>query len=150
MGFHLMVMLRSTMGPYGRPVIEVAYGEMILSLHWGCMGDDSSGRVVGVSAWCIAHVWHTWVNTSVGSVYIFFGFSRYKNLYVLCFQIYTYYKRTLVDFNLILARWDLENVFDRPWVFFQNRNWTTDDFYDLYCKWVLRVNNYYIIYWFFK
>ena len=43
------VMLRSTTGPYGRPVIEVAYGEMILSLHRGCMGDDSSGRVVGVS-----------------------------------------------------------------------------------------------------
>ena len=44
-----MVMLRSTTGPYGRPVIEVAYGEMILSLHRGCEGDDSSGRVVGVS-----------------------------------------------------------------------------------------------------
>ena len=28
-----MVMLRSTTGPYGRLVIEVAYGEMILSLH---------------------------------------------------------------------------------------------------------------------
>ena len=44
------VMLRSTTGPYGRPVIEVAYGKMILSLHRGCEGDDSSGRVVGVSA----------------------------------------------------------------------------------------------------
>ena len=50
------VMLRSTTGPYGRPVLEVAYGEMILSLHQGCMRDDSSGRVVGVSACCIAHV----------------------------------------------------------------------------------------------
>ena len=49
-GFHVTVMLRSTTGPYGRLVIEVAYGEMILSLHRGCMGDDSSGRVVGVSA----------------------------------------------------------------------------------------------------
>ena len=29
MCFHLMVMLHSTMGSYGRPVIEVAYGEMI-------------------------------------------------------------------------------------------------------------------------
>ena len=48
--FHVTVMLRSTTGPYGRPVIEVAYGEMILSLHRDCMGDDSSGRVVGVSA----------------------------------------------------------------------------------------------------
>ena len=50
MNFIVTVMLRSTMGPYGRPVVEVAYGEMILSLHQGCMGDDSSGRVVGVSA----------------------------------------------------------------------------------------------------
>ena len=45
-----MVMLRSTTGSYGRLVIEVAYREMILSLHRGCMGDDSSRRVVGVSA----------------------------------------------------------------------------------------------------
>ena len=50
MDFLLMVMLRNTTGPYGRPVIEIAYGEMILSLHRGCTGDDSSGRVVGVSA----------------------------------------------------------------------------------------------------
>ena len=50
MGFELMVMLRSTTGPYGRPVIQVAYGEMILSLHRGCVGDDSSRKVVGVSA----------------------------------------------------------------------------------------------------
>ena len=48
--FHVMVMLRSTTGPYGQPVIEVAYGEMIFSLHRGCMGDDSSRRVVRVSA----------------------------------------------------------------------------------------------------
>ena len=75
--------LRSTTGPYRRLVIEVAYGEMILSLHRGCVGDDSSGRVVGVSTWCITHVWHTRVNTNVGSVYtIFFGFSWYKNIYI--------------------------------------------------------------------
>ena len=49
MDFKLIVMLRSTTSPYGRPVIEVAYGEMILSLYRDCMGDDSSGRVVGVS-----------------------------------------------------------------------------------------------------
>ena len=48
--FHLTVMLRSTTGPYGRPVIEVAYGKMILSLHRDCIGDDSLGRVVVVSA----------------------------------------------------------------------------------------------------
>ena len=48
--FHLMVMLRSIIGPYGRSVIEVTYGEMIFSLHRGCMRDDSSRKVVGVSA----------------------------------------------------------------------------------------------------
>ena len=50
MDFNLMVMLRSTTGLYGRPMIEVTYGEMIFSLYRGCIGDDSSGRVVGVSA----------------------------------------------------------------------------------------------------
>ena len=47
--FYLMVILRSTTGPYGRPVIEVTYADDI-SLHRGCIGDISSGRVVGVSA----------------------------------------------------------------------------------------------------
>ena len=88
MDFRLMVMLRSTTGPYEWPVIEVVYGVMILSLHRDCMGDDISGRVVGVSKWCIAHVWHTRVNTSVGSVYtIFLGFHDIKTyIYVYCFQ----------------------------------------------------------------
>ena len=49
MGFYFMVILRSITGPYGQPMIEVAYGEMLLSLHRGCMGVDSSGRVVGMS-----------------------------------------------------------------------------------------------------
>ena len=114
MSFYFMVMLRNTTGPYGRLVIEVAYREMILSLHRGCMGDDSLGRVVGVSAWCITHIWHTRVNTSMGLVYIFSGFQRYKNLYVLCFQIYMYYKITLAGSDLVLTRWGSENVFDCP------------------------------------
>ena len=42
-----MVMLRNTTGPYGRPVIEVAYGEMMFSLHRGCMRDDSSEEWLG-------------------------------------------------------------------------------------------------------
>ena len=50
MSFYFMVILRSTTGPNRRLVIEVAYREMIFSLHRGCMGDDSSGRVVGVLA----------------------------------------------------------------------------------------------------
>ena len=47
--FSILVILRSTTGPYGRPIVEVAYGEMLRSLHRGYMGVDSSGRVVGVS-----------------------------------------------------------------------------------------------------
>ena len=48
--FHVRVMLRSTTGPYGQFMLKVAYGEMLLLLHRDCMGDNSSGRVVGVSA----------------------------------------------------------------------------------------------------
>ena len=48
--FHVTVMLHSTTGPYERLEIDVTYGEMILSLHRGCMGDDSLEKMVGVSA----------------------------------------------------------------------------------------------------
>ena len=50
MDLKLMVMLRSTTGSYGRLMLEVAYGETLFSLHRGCIGVDSSGIVVGVSA----------------------------------------------------------------------------------------------------
>ena len=33
-----MVILRSTTGPYGRSMLEVAYEEILFSLHRGCMG----------------------------------------------------------------------------------------------------------------
>ena len=44
-----LVMLRSTTDSYERLVLEVAYGETLFSFHRGCIGVDSSGRVVGVS-----------------------------------------------------------------------------------------------------
>ena len=98
-------MLCSTMGSYGRPVIEVAYGEtlfhsteavweMITREEWlGCRHDASSMLDIPGS-------------TLVWAQYILFFdfFFRYKNLYVLCFQIYRYYKRTLVVSDLILTR----------------------------------------------
>ena len=147
---YYMVMLRSTTGPCGRPVIEVAYEEIILSLHRGCMGDDSSRRVVGVSAWCIAYVWHTQVNTSVSSIYIYFGFSRYKNLYVLCFQIYKYDKRTLVDSDLVLAWWGSENVFNCPWVFKIEIKPQTILWFILYMSFMSKQLLLHYIYWFFE
>ena len=85
--------LRSTTGPYGRPELETAYGETAISLHRGCLGDVSLGRVVGVSTWCITHGRHTRVNTSVGTVYVLLIF-LIQNLYVLCFQRYILWKDT--------------------------------------------------------
>ena len=42
MDFNLMVMLRSTIGPYGQSVIEVAYKEIIAREEWlGCWHDAS-------------------------------------------------------------------------------------------------------------
>ena len=128
MNFNLMVMLRSITGPYGRPVIEVAYGEMIFSLHRGSLEDDNLGRVVGVSTWCIAHIWHIRVNTSVGSVYTIFWFPRYKNL---CIGI-TFSKSIC---SIKEHWWSLtclgpirfRECFRLP-MSFQNRIWTTDDF----------------------
>ena len=81
--------LRSTTGPYGRPEIEVAYGETAISLHQGCLGDVSSGRVVGVSTWCITHGRHTRVNTSVGTVYVLLVFNT-KSIRIMFSKIYIY------------------------------------------------------------
>ena len=44
--YFFMVILRSTTGPYGRPIVEVAYGEMLFSLHRDCMGVE-----LGKSGW---------------------------------------------------------------------------------------------------
>ena len=49
-----------------------------ISFHQDCVGDDSSRRMVGVSVWYITYVRHIRVNTSVGSVYIIFGFHNIK------------------------------------------------------------------------
>ena len=70
--------LRSTMGPYGRSVLEVAYGELLYFTPPRLYGENSSERVVGVSACCITHARHTRVNTSVGSITLFFGFYDIK------------------------------------------------------------------------
>ena len=128
----------------------VAYGEMIFSLHRGCMGDNSSGIVVGVLAWYIAHVWHTRVNTSVGSVYVFLDFHDIKTYICII-------KRTLMVSDLvwpdeiqimfsksicsIKQHWwsltlscpdeDQKMVFDRPWAF-KCKIDTTNDFNEFF------------------
>ena len=108
--------LCSTTDFYGWLVIEVAYGETLIHSteavweilareKWlGCRHDASSMFDISEST----PVWARYIYIS--------GFQGYENLYILYFQIYTYYKRTLVDSEHVLTRWDLENVFDRPWV----------------------------------
>ena len=80
----VLVILRSTTGPYGRPITEVAYGEMLSSLHRGCM------RVkLGKSGWGV-HMLSPMLDipgsTPVWAQSVLFsGFSLYKK-YILCFQ----------------------------------------------------------------
>ena len=85
--------LRSTTGLYGRTYDRGRIWRNYDSLHWGCCEDFSLKRVVGVFPWYITHGRHTRFNTNVCTIYDIFWFSWYKNLYVLCFQIYMYYKR---------------------------------------------------------
>ena len=76
------MMLRSTMGPYGRPVIEVAYGKMIFSLHRGYMGDVSSGE----SGWGVGMMHRSYLTYSgqhqCGLNVLFFGFQYIKPMYM--------------------------------------------------------------------
>ena len=90
MDFHFfMVILRSTTGPYGRPMIEVAYGEMLFSLHRGCMGNDSSKKVIGVSTRCRPYWTYPSQHQCGLNVYCFLDFHTKNTKYIYSFQIYT-------------------------------------------------------------
>ena len=108
--------LRSITGSYGRPEIDVAYGETDIAFHRGCLGDVSSGRVVGVSTWCITHGRHTRVNISVGTVYLFLTFNT-NSIRIMFWKSICIMKKTLVVFDVVLSRRWSGNVFDRPWCF---------------------------------
>ena len=86
-----MVILRSTTGPCGRPMLEVAYGDILFSLHRDCLGGK-----LGKSGWGVdmmspmldipgsTPVWAHWI--------LFFGFSYYINyiyIYILFSNFYT-------------------------------------------------------------
>ena len=66
-----MVILRSTTGPYGRPIAEVAYGEIVFFTPPRLYGRWAREEWLGCRH-DVAHVRHTRVNTSVGSLYIVF------------------------------------------------------------------------------
>ena len=83
----ILVILRSTTGPYGRPIVEVAYGEMLFfSLHRGCMGVDSSGRVVGVSTWCRPCWTHPDQHQCELTIYCFQDFYIIKTKYIYIYD----------------------------------------------------------------
>ena len=89
-GFCFMVILRSTTGSYGRLIIEVAYEKILFH------STEAVWEVIAREEWLgcrhdVVHVGHIRVNTSVGSIHIIFGFSYYKNLYVLCLILKTKY-----------------------------------------------------------
>ena len=95
---YFMVILRSTTGPYGRSMIEVAYGEILFSLYRACVGDDSSRRVVGVLTYCRPCQTYPG-NTSIGSMYIIF-------LIFLTIKIYMYYVfKSIHVYDVIQKHW---------------------------------------------
>ena len=61
-------LLRSTTGSYERTCNRGRIWEDYDSLHRSCLGDVNLRKMVGVSSWCITHVRHARVNTSVGTV----------------------------------------------------------------------------------
>ena len=108
-------MLRSTMGSYERLVIEAVYGEtMIRSVEiiWEILAWEewlecshnslSMFDIPGLTLVCTSYV-------------IFFGFHDIK-IYILCFKIYIFIKRTLEVSDFILTRWCSKKVFDCLWV----------------------------------
>ena len=88
-GFYCMVILRSTTGPYGRPMLEVAYGEILFSLHRGCMGVK-----LGKSGWGVdmmSPMLDIPGSTPVWAQRILFsGFSNYKTICIMFSKLYMY------------------------------------------------------------
>ena len=103
------------------------------SLHRGCMGDDSSKRVVEVLAWCIAHVRHTRVNTSVGTVYIIFWFSTYQNP-CICIMFSKSICSIKEHWWSLTSSWpdEVQRVFSTTHGFFKHSIDTTNDFHEIF------------------
>ena len=107
---------KSHMGRWYFHSTEVVW-EMIARKEWlGCRRDTSPMFDIPGST----PVWAQYI-------YIYIGFSRYKNLYVLCFQIYMYYQITLVVSDLVLDRWGSEKIFVRLKILKEKKVKTTNE-----------------------
>ena len=79
------MMLRSTMGPYWRTCVEIAYGKTMIHSTETVLRDISLGRVVGMSPWCIT-AWLTYLSQHQCGLHIYiFWFSTYQNP-CICFS----------------------------------------------------------------
>ena len=96
--FYFMVILRSTTGPYGQPMTEVAYGETLFSLHRGCMRVKSSGRVVGMSTCCRPCWTYPGQHQCGHNVYYFLG------IYIIKTYMYYVFKSIHV-YGIIQKHW---------------------------------------------
>ena len=114
---YFMMILRSTTGPYDRPIAEVAYGELLFSLYRGCMGVE-----LGKSGWGVdmmSPMFDIPRSTLVWAHCIsFLDFHTIITKYIYGFQTYTLYKRTLMVSDLVLARRGSKNGFQPP-IFFK-------------------------------
>ena len=86
-----LVMLRRTTGSYERPVIKVAYGKILFH------STEAVWELIAMEEWLrcrhdTSPMFDIPGSTLVWAQYLLFSdFQRYKNLYVLYFQIYIYW-----------------------------------------------------------
>ena len=109
------VMLRSTMGSYGRPVIEVAFRETVIhstKVVWEILAQEEwlgyrhdTSPMVDIPGWTL--VWAHYM--------VFFDFTIIKVYMYYVLKIYSIVKETLVVSDVVLAQKCSENIFDRPW-----------------------------------
>ena len=90
---------------YGWTYVEVAYRETMIHSTKIVLGDVSSGRMVGVSPWCII-VWSTYPSQhQCWAQYILF--SSFYDIKIYIYYVFKYIciiKEILVVFNFALAR----------------------------------------------
>ena len=107
--------LRSTTGSYGRPVIEVAYGETLIHTI------EDIWEILAREEWLgyrhdASPMFDIPGSTPVWAQYIYFlDFKNIKTYMYYVLKIYSIMKEALVVFSTVLARRCLENIFDRPW-----------------------------------
>ena len=116
-GHEDLVMLHSITGSYGWPVIEVAYGEILFH------STEVVWELIAREEWLgyrhdTSPMFDIPGSIPVWAQYILFSSFYYIKIYIHIMFLkknYIYYKRPLVVFDLILARYGSENIFDHPW-----------------------------------